>query len=70
VRGLLAEHHLVRALYAGDDTTDLDGFTALARLELGIRVAVVSAEGPPELREQADIVLDTQSEVLRLLRAL
>ena len=70
VRGLLAEHHLVRALYAGDDTTDLDGFTALARLELGIRVAVVSAEGPPELREQADIVLDTQSEVLGLLRAL
>jgi hypothetical protein len=26
--------------------------------------------GPPELREQADIVLDTQSEILGLLRAL
>jgi hypothetical protein len=50
--------------------TDLDAFAAVARLELGIRVAVVSAEGPPELREQADIVLDTQSEVLGLLRAL
>ena len=70
VRRLLEERGLERALYAGDDTTDLDAFTAVARLELGIRVAVASAEGPPELREQADIVLDKQSEVLGLLRAL
>ena len=70
VRRLLAEHHLARALYAGDDTTDLDAFTAFARLELGVRVAVVSPEGPPELRKQADIVLERQSEVLGLLRAL
>jgi trehalose 6-phosphate phosphatase len=70
VRGLLAEHHLVRALYAGDDTTDLDAFTALDELELGIRVAVASAEGPAELRERADIVLDSQDGVAGLLRAL
>ena len=70
VRRLLEERKLERALYAGDDTTDLDAFAAVARLELGIRVAVVSAEGPPELSEQADIVLDTQSQVLGLLLAL
>jgi trehalose 6-phosphate phosphatase len=70
VRRLLEERNLTRALYAGDDTTDLDAFAAVAQLELGIRVAVVSAEGPPELKEQADIVLDMQSEVLGLLRAL
>jgi trehalose 6-phosphate phosphatase len=70
VRRLLDEHGVRRALYAGDDTTDLDAFAALEPLELGVRVAVASAEGPAELREQADIVLVAQSDVLELLRAL
>jgi len=60
VRELLREHGLTRALYAGDDTTDLDGFAALDALELGVRVAVASHEGPPGLRERADIVLASQ----------
>lgn len=70
VRRLLEERGLRRALYAGDDTTDLDAFAALEPLELGVRVAVASAEGPPELTEQADIVLAAYSGVLLLLRAL
>jgi len=70
VRRLLEERGLERALYAGDDTTDLDAFAALTQLELGIRVAVASSEGPPELREQADVVLGSQSDVIGLLRAL
>jgi trehalose 6-phosphate phosphatase len=70
MRRLLAEHHLRRALYAGDDTTDLDAFRALDGLELGVRVAVASPEGPSELRERADVVLDSQAGVLELLRAL
>ena len=70
MRRLLDERGVRRALYAGDDTTDLDAFAALEPLELGVRVAVASAEGPPELREQADIVLGAQSGVLVLLRAL
>jgi trehalose 6-phosphate phosphatase len=70
VRRLLDECGAQRALYAGDDTTDLDAFAALEPLELGVRVAVASAEGPPELTEQADIVLGAQSDVLGLLRAL
>ena len=45
VRRLLEQHALTRALYAGDDTTDLDGFAALDGLEVAVRVAVVSAEG-------------------------
>ena len=49
VRQLLAETGLVRALYAGDDTTDLHGFDALDGLDAAVRVAVVSAEGPAEL---------------------
>jgi len=70
VRTLLAERGLQRALYAGDDTTDLDAFRGLDGLELGIRVAVASAEGPPELREAADVVVGSPAELLELLRTL
>jgi trehalose 6-phosphate phosphatase len=70
VRELLSERGLTRALYAGDDTTDLDGFRALDELELGVRVAVASPEGPPELRALADIVVYGPSELLALLRQL
>jgi trehalose 6-phosphate phosphatase len=70
VRHLLENHHLERALYAGDDTTDLDAFAALDGLEAAIRVAVASPEGPAELQRRADLVLDAQSDVLGLLRAL
>ena len=67
---LLGERGLRRALYAGDDTTDLDAFEALQGLELGVRVAVASPEGPAELREAADIVVGGPAEVLELLRRL
>jgi trehalose 6-phosphate phosphatase len=70
IRRLLDERNLARALYAGDDTTDLDAFAALERLELGIRVAVASPDGPVELRSRADIVLGSQLEVAGLLRRL
>jgi len=69
-RALLEQTGLRRALYAGDDTTDLDGFAALDGLEVAIRVAVASPEGPPELRERADIVVGSTVELLELLRAL
>jgi trehalose 6-phosphate phosphatase len=67
---LLGAHRLERALYAGDDTTDLDAFDALTSLELGVRVAVTSPEGPPELSEAADVVVDGPAQVLQLLRRL
>jgi trehalose 6-phosphate phosphatase len=70
IRDLLAEHELHRALYAGDDTTDLDAFRALDPLELGVRVAVASPEGPPELEEAADLVVDGPPALLELLRRL
>jgi trehalose 6-phosphate phosphatase len=67
VRQLLAERSLRRALYAGDDTTDLDGFRALDGLELSVRVAVASAEGPAELLEAADLTLTSPLKLLALL---
>jgi trehalose 6-phosphate phosphatase len=70
VRHLLAEQGLRRALYAGDDTTDLDAFDALAGLELGVRVAVASPEGPPALRERADVIVGSTTEFLDVLRRL
>jgi trehalose 6-phosphate phosphatase len=70
VRHLLERSGLSRALYAGDDSTDLDAFRALEELEVGVRVAVASQEGPQELRETADLVVDGPAELLRVLRSL
>jgi trehalose 6-phosphate phosphatase len=70
VAALLGRHGLRRALYAGDDTTDLDAFRALEGLDLTVRVAVASAEGPPELREAADVIVDGPAELLALLQRL
>jgi len=67
---LLAERNLSRALYAGDDTTDLDGFRALDGLDVSVRVAVASHESPPELREAANLVVANPQEVVSLLRRL
>ncbi|HSC49539.1 MAG TPA: trehalose-phosphatase [Gaiellaceae bacterium] len=70
VRSLLDGHGLRRALYAGDDTTDLDAFRGLDGLELGVRVAVASPESPPPLREAADLVVASPAELVELLRTL
>jgi trehalose 6-phosphate phosphatase len=70
VRHLLEAHELRRALYAGDDVTDLDAFNALRGLEVGVRVAVVSDEGPQQLRERADVVVRDPEEFLSLLQRL
>jgi trehalose 6-phosphate phosphatase len=70
VRRLLAQSGLRRALYAGDDTTDLDGFAALDGLELAVRVAVASSEGPSQLGERADLVVSSPGAFLELLEQL
>lgn len=66
VRYLLEQRGLRRALYAGDDTTDLDAFRALdgGELELAVRVAVATPESPQGLRESADVVVGTPAELL------
>ncbi len=70
VRLLLEERGLRRALYAGDDTTDLDAFRGLGGLEVGLRVAVASPEGPSGLRQAADLVVASPEELVELLRTL
>ena len=70
VRALLEPRGLRRALYAGDDTTDLDAFRGLDGLDVSVRIAVASVEGPPELREAADIVVESPAALVELLRLL
>ena len=70
VRRLLEERGLERALYAGDDTTDLDAFRALNGLEVAVRVAVSSDEAPDELVRDADVVVGSPEELVDLFRRL
>jgi trehalose 6-phosphate phosphatase len=72
LRWLIDRAHVSRALYAGDDTTDIDAFRGLseAGLEHAVRIAVASDEGPPELREAADLVVSEPKELVEVLRQL
>src|SRR5215211_488235 len=64
VRDLLAESSLSRALFGGDDATDLDAFATLdalveaGELEQAVKVGVRSDEGPAAVVGQADLVVD------------
>ena len=70
VRRLLGPGGSARALYAGDDTTDLDAFRGLdeSGLDVAVKVAVGSAEMNPQLLTRADIVVDGPGELLGLLQ--
>src|SRR5918995_647674 len=76
VRTLVEEYGPERAMFIGDDTTDLDAFRELEKLrEEGalkeiLRVGVASEEGPPEITSEADIVVDGVDGVGEVLRAL
>jgi trehalose 6-phosphate phosphatase len=68
------EASLKAVAFIGDDRVDLPGFDALDRLEregaATLRVAVDSAEAPPELIERADVVVDGPAGVLEFLERL
>jgi trehalose 6-phosphate phosphatase len=76
VEALLNEADVDVALYVGDDSTDLDAFRALGRLadegrlQRAIRVGVSSEEGPAEISEQADLIVEGTAGVSELLSAL
>ncbi len=76
IETLLADAAVDVALYAGDDTTDLDAFRSLGQLvdrgalEHVVRVGVASEDGPPEIVQQADVVVDGTSGVQELLSML
>jgi trehalose 6-phosphate phosphatase len=72
VRRLLADRPITRALFAGDDTTDLDAFRGLdeAGLDVALKVSVGSPEMNPALLTRADLVVDGPGELLALLKTL
>jgi trehalose 6-phosphate phosphatase len=72
VQALIREAGARRALYAGDDSTDLDAFAALAdaRLEHVVRVAVSSEEAPAGLATAADLVVEGTSGLAAILARL
>jgi trehalose 6-phosphate phosphatase len=72
VRRLLDGRPLTRALYAGDDTTDLDAFRGLdeAGLDVVLKVSVGSPEMDRRLLTGADLVVDGPGELLAFLRTL
>ncbi len=65
IKRLKGRRRIDHLLYVGDDRTDLDAFR-----EATVRIAVRSAEGPPELIEQADACVDGTDDVVEMLRAL
>ena len=75
-RRLVANAEVDSAVFGGDDRTDLDAFAALrdlrrsGEIEDGICVGVASAEGPPEIQRDADLVVSGTGAFLDLLRTL
>lgn len=76
VAALLGGSPVTIAAYAGDDRTDLDAFRALrdgvsaGTLETVLCVGVSSAEGPPELESESDLLVDGPPGWLAVLREL
>ena len=76
VRRLVEEYGPEKALFIGDDTTDLDAFRELEKLreegvlEETLRIGVESEEGPPEIVSKADLVVEGVEGVGEVLRML
>jgi trehalose 6-phosphate phosphatase len=76
VRELVTRSNTRAALFGGDDATDLDAFDALdalvaeGRLDAAVRVGVRSEEGPAQIVERADLVVDGVEGFVQVLEAL
>jgi trehalose 6-phosphate phosphatase len=73
---LVRRFGVARALYAGDDVTDLDAYAALdalaatGELEAAVRVGIASDEGPAAIVERADVVVEGSAGFAHVLDAL
>jgi trehalose 6-phosphate phosphatase len=75
-RELIGLARVRRAVFGGDDTTDLDVFAALAALveegalDTAVCIGVESDEGPRAIVERADLVVDGVEGFARILATL
>ncbi len=73
---LLNDVDLSAAVYVGDDLTDVDAFRGLDELSATggiaqvLKVGVRSDEGPPQLEQEADVMVDGTDGVRELLQVL
>ncbi|MFQ5874214.1 MAG: trehalose-phosphatase, partial [Dehalococcoidia bacterium] len=70
---LISKRSLTGGIYLGDDLTDLDAIRVMRRSErgnpfVGVGVAVVGEETPPQVVEAADCTLDGPRDVERFLK--
>jgi trehalose 6-phosphate phosphatase len=76
VRELLRRFPVRTAMFGGDDATDLDAYDALSRLvdegklDTAICVGVRSDEGPADIVDRADVVVDGPAGFVRVLEIL
>jgi trehalose 6-phosphate phosphatase len=74
VRRVVAESGARAVVFVGDDLGDLPAFEAVSRAAAeghdGLRVAVRSAEAPPRLLAEADLIVDGPPGVLDFLQRL
>jgi trehalose 6-phosphate phosphatase len=73
---LLDELRVAHALYGGDDRTDIDAFRRLRELKAAgdldsaVCIGIISDEGPSELAEEADVLVEGPAGFLDVLRSL
>jgi trehalose 6-phosphate phosphatase len=71
LRDLIHRYNLRRALYLGDDLTDIDAFRAIhtvSRDFQGLAIGITSQEMPENFIAEADFTLDGVSDVERFLK--
>ena len=71
LRDLILGHGLKSVIFAGDDTTDVDGFRVIRSLREqgtidGLAIGVVSEETPPAVLEESDMQVGSVEEVASL----
>jgi trehalose 6-phosphate phosphatase len=71
VRRVAADSGARSVVVAGDDLGDLAAFTAASRIDAdGLRIAVLSAEAPPDLLAAADLIVDGPTGLRQFLERL